>query len=106
MILQGYESQPGLNDWIGYVYTNIDVDGDGDGLVDGFEALIGTDPASYDTDCDGMSDGDEILFYDMSDSDPASHGYSDPLDGPCFANLFADGFEAGDTSQWSETVVE
>ncbi|MCP3997243.1 MAG: S8 family serine peptidase, partial [bacterium] len=65
MILQGYESQPGLNDWVGYVYTNIDVDGDGDGLVDGFEALIGTDPASYDTDCDGMSDGDEILFYDM-----------------------------------------
>ncbi len=104
MIQRGYESQPGLNDWIGYVYTNVDVDGDG--LIEGFEILIGTDPADADTDCDGMSDGEEILIYDMSDPDPASHGYSDPLDGPCFTNLFADGFETGDTSGWSETVIE
>lgn len=31
-------------------------DSDGDGLSDGFEALLGTDPALSDSDGDGLSD--------------------------------------------------
>jgi subtilisin family serine protease len=94
----GYGSQSGLADWIGYVYPN--VDGDGDDLIDGFELLLGTDPANADTDCDGVSDGAEVHTYDMADPDPALHGYGDPLDGPC---VFSDGFERGDASRWSAT---
>ncbi len=45
-------------------------------------------------------------FNDLSDPDPANHGYRDPLDGPCFVNLFADDFETGDTSQWSFAGTE
>ncbi len=93
-----YISQPSLADWLGYVYPN--VDSDGDDLIDGFELLLGTDPASPDTDCDGVSDGAEVHGYDLSDPDPAVHGYGDPLDGPC---LFSDGFESGGTSRWSSS---
>jgi len=100
MRLAGYESVAILRDWIGYVYPN--VDSDGDFLIDGFERLIGTRPDLPDTDCDGLSDGEEILFYDMSSPEPAEHGYGDPRDGPC---LFADGFESGDTSRWTEALV-
>jgi hypothetical protein len=35
-------------------------DSDGDGLTDGDEALLGTDPDKRDTDGDGASDGDEV----------------------------------------------
>jgi hypothetical protein len=94
----GYGSQSGLADWIGYVYPNVDIDGDD--LIDGFELLLGTDPANADTDCDGVDDGTEVHTYDMADPDPALHGYGDPLDGPC---LFSDGFESGATSRWSTT---
>ena len=70
----GYISQGSLNDWIGYVYPN--VDSDFDDVIDGFETLIGTDPASTDSDCDGLTDGAEVIVYD-------SDGYGDPLDGNC-----------------------
>lgn len=60
---------------LGYAYRNLDADGDD--LVDGFESLIGTDPADADSDCDGDEDGAEILVYDTTT------GYGDPLDGPC-----------------------
>ncbi len=70
----GYISPSGLNDQIGYVYPN--VDGDSDGVIDGFELLVGTDPGRDDSDCDGLSDREEILVYD-------SDGYGDPLDGVC-----------------------
>lgn len=66
----GYVSSPGLNDWIGYVYPN--VDSDGDQLINGFETLIGTNPNAADSDCDGSSDGAEVLNYP----------YSDPLGSP------------------------
>ncbi len=98
---EGYISQPTLNSWIGYVYPNIDTDEDG--LVDGFESLLGTNPALSDTDCDTISDGVEVLEYQMSDPSPANHGYSDPLDGPCIV-FFRDGFETGNTSRWSVRV--
>lgn len=72
----GYISQSTLNDWIGYVYPNADADGDR--VVDGFELVAGTDPQVADSDCDGASDGEELLDYD-------SDGYGDPLEGPCAA---------------------
>lgn len=64
-------SQSSLNDWIGYVYEN--VDSDGDTLIDGYETVVGTDTTVADSDCDGTSDGAEVHAYP----------YSDPLDGSC-----------------------
>ncbi len=92
---QGYVETTTLSTVLGYVYAN--TDSDFDGLIDGFEDLIGTKRNVYDTDCDGMPDGAEILNYDSS-----LHNYSDPLEGPC-GYLFVDGFETGDTVRWSLT---
>ncbi|MCP4545494.1 MAG: S8 family serine peptidase, partial [bacterium] len=104
MVADGYTGgQQGLSDVLGYVFPN--VDSDLDFLIDGFEDMVGTDPHLADSDCDGRTDGEELLFYDMADPDPATHGYGDPWDGPC-AILFRDGFESGDTSLWSSTFVE
>jgi len=61
----GYASQPGFNDWIGYVYPN--TDNDNDNLITGFEGLLGTNTAKADTDCDGMSDGNEVNQYPPRD---------------------------------------
>ena len=66
----GYTSVPTENDILGYVYPN--VDSDGDNLIDGFEGLLGTNPALADSDCDGLSDGTEVLNYP----------YGDPLGSP------------------------
>jgi hypothetical protein len=72
-------------------------DTDGDGLVDDFEAEIGTDPALDDTDGDGFLDGDEWS------------AFSDPLDETDFEyagdydhfpypdDLAGTGFQVGDT---------
>lgn len=65
MIALGYTRNTG-NDWIGYVYLN--QDSDRDGLIDGFEAVIGTDSTNPDSDSDGMLDGYEVNYY-----------YTDPL---------------------------
>lgn len=98
---QGYTPPGGaLADVLGYAYPN--VDSDGDGLIDGWELLIGTDPDTVDSDCDGLGDGEETLRYRDSGS-PEEHGFSDPLIGPCGSDIFEDGFEAGDTSRWSFT---
>lgn len=77
----GYTLHPLPDEWIGYVYPN--VDSDGDGVIDGFEQLIGTDPHSPDSDCDGVSDGKELLTYGPT-------GYGDPNQGPCGKVIFAD----------------
>lgn len=39
------------------------LDSDGDGIPDGREYLLGTDPGKSDTDEDGISDGDELNLY-------------------------------------------
>ncbi len=65
MASQGYTSTGGGSEVIGYVYPN--VDNDGDGLIDGFELLAGTNPLVADSDCDGASDGQEILHYPYTD---------------------------------------
>jgi len=64
MVADGYTQALG-NDWIGYVYPN--VDGDFDDVIDGFEGLIGTDRTRGDSDCDGVGDGAEILGYPNTD---------------------------------------
>ncbi len=40
--------------------VKIDVDGDGDGLLDSVEAEIGTDPGKTDSDGDEYADGEEV----------------------------------------------
>ncbi len=92
---QGYVETTTLATVLGYVYAN--TDSDFDGLINGFEDLVGTNKNVYDSDCDGASDGEEILNYNS-----AIHGYSDPLEGPC-GYLFVDGFEVGSTERWSLT---
>ncbi|MGK3987429.1 S8 family serine peptidase [Sorangium sp. So ce136] len=72
MEAEGYTETSG-NAFIGYVYPNQDTDADG--LMDGFERLLGTSPTVADTDCDGHADGDEVPLARV----PAR----DPLAGPC-----------------------
>jgi len=47
-----------------------DCDSDGDGLHDGHEIAIGTDPGDWDTDDDGRSDGHEVLGLGPIPTDP------------------------------------
>lgn len=89
----GYEPQSGANPWIGYVYEN--VDSDADWLIDGFETLIGTDPNTADSDCDGAHDGQE-LFKD--------YPYGDPLDGTC-SSIVGEVGQVTDLRHVSQTVV-
>jgi hypothetical protein len=64
---------------IGSVVFNIDADSDDDGLPDGEEIAIGTDPFDADTDDDGLSDGDEVNVHgtDPLDPDTDDDGLSD-----------------------------
>jgi subtilisin family serine protease len=75
MTAAGYTRNTG-NEWIGYVYPN--VDSDNDGLIDGFERVIGTDSNIPDSDQDGILDGTEVNVYP----------YSDPLDNIAASPLF------------------
>ncbi len=59
---------------IGYVFPNID--SDGDEVIDGQELLLNTSALGYDSDCDGYSDGEEYppLGYQATGRDPRSPG--------------------------------
>lgn len=61
---EGYTVTVG-DDWIGYVYPNVDTDQDG--LIDGFEIIAGTCRDVWDTDGDSISDGAELLNYPYTD---------------------------------------
>lgn len=65
---------------LGYVYPN--VHSDGDGLIDGQEYILGTNPFIDDSDGDGMSDGFEYP--------PAGVPFSDPMISDI---IFENGFE-------------
>jgi len=54
-----------------------DSDSDGDGLLDGQEHQIGTDPYDWDTDDDGRSDGEELTGGGPIPSDPADFDTDD-----------------------------
>jgi hypothetical protein len=64
---------------LGSVVFQIDTDSDDDGLPDGEEIAIGTDPFDDDTDDDGLSDGDEVNVHgtDPLDADTDDDGLSD-----------------------------
>ena len=85
---QGYTAAypAGSNMRLGYAYPN--VDSDGDGLIDGFEYLLGSKQNQADSDMDGIADGVEYPQAGVPVSDPCSSGR-------CRAGyLFEDGFEA------------
>lgn len=60
-----------------------DLDSDDDGLEDAVEPKYGTDPYNYDTDADGLSDGEEVYTYGTSptiwDSDEDGLGDGDEV---------------------------
>lgn len=82
-----------------------DSDMDGDGLTNDEESNLGTNPASHDSDGDGLQDGDEVNTYGTSpllsdtDSDNLDDGYevqtsqTDPLASDTDNDGFNDGFE-------------
>jgi hypothetical protein len=74
MVANGYTSNGGASEILGYVYPNVDTDGDK--LINGFETLAGTNPSVADSDCDGVSDGQELLVFGTT-------GYGDPKQGSC-----------------------
>ncbi|GLU42665.1 hypothetical protein Musp01_02890 [Muricauda sp. NBRC 101325] len=55
-------------------------DTDGDGLTDGEEADLGTDPNNPDTDGDGLTDGEEVLVIDDPNTIAEPENATDPLD--------------------------
>jgi len=81
----------GNADTLTFDFTVI-LDSDGDGLLDTEEWELGTDPYNPDTDWDGLTDGDEVLYYGtdplecdtdgdwLSDYEELWSYYTDPLD--------------------------
>lgn len=86
---------PGFPMHIGYAYPNVDTDGDG--LIDGFEYLIGTDPTSADSDGDGVPDGMEFPMAGVPVSDPCdgTEAHNNCRIDRIFANRFEDGEYVG-----------
>jgi serine protease len=64
MTAHGYTENVG-REWIGYVYPN--VDSDSDGVIDGFERILGTNLNRRDSDGDGKTDGMEVNNYPYGD---------------------------------------
>lgn len=71
-------------------------DTDDDGLTDGNECVLGTNPEVADTDNDGISDGDEVLGFDYN----GKTWYTDPLS----ADTNNDGL--GDGQEWNTGRAE
>lgn len=80
----------GANKLLGYAYSSADTDGDG--LPDGFEYAVGTNPDAADSDGDGMSDAVEFPLSGVAVSDPCLGGSMGARD--CGADeIFKDRFE-------------
>ena len=90
----------------------IDLDGDGDGLVDSEEAQVGSDPGNPDSDDDGFTDGEEFHGNTSpvdADDKPYQAGW--PIDA-CRNDIESTGAEEGDIAanfelidQFGETVT-
>jgi len=52
----------------------VDIDSDGDGLLDEEEKKFGTDPNSFDTDSDRLNDYDEVKKWKTDPNNPDSDG--------------------------------
>lgn len=82
---------------------SVEVDSDGDGLVDSLEVTLGTDPMKADTDGDGLNDGVEInLATDpLRDADKDNDGLTDAVEAidiftnPSLADTDGDGLSDG-----------
>lgn len=78
-------------------------DSDGDGLLNSYELLIGTDPNDPDTDNDGLSDGQEVQIHgtDPLNPDTDGDGLSDSMEvnttntDPLVADSDGDGLSDG-----------
>ncbi len=77
------------------------VDGDGDGVPDAQETLLGTNPADKDSDDDGVEDGDEPNYADDTDAD----GKINSRDADSDNDGLNDGTELGVTAAGSDTNV-
>ena len=73
---------PGFSTYIVTLPENLVSDTDGDGLDDGDEITLGTDPNDSDTDNDGLNDGSEVNTYgtDPLLSDTDGDGVSDGIE--------------------------
>ncbi|MBT8268641.1 MAG: gliding motility-associated C-terminal domain-containing protein, partial [Bacteroidia bacterium] len=73
---------PCVNESVSVTITVTDcaVDTDNDGLTDGQENAIGTDPGNPDTDGDGLTDGEEVNNIDDPNTEAIPERTSDPLD--------------------------
>jgi hypothetical protein len=80
---------PGSATTLGYAYPAID--SDGDGLPDGFEYVVGTNPIKADSDEDGVSDAAEFPLAGVPVSDPCAGGIG-AIDCPA-DSIFRNGFE-------------
>ena len=60
--------------------SDCNVDTDGDGLTDGEENDLGTNPNNPDTDNDGLTDGEEVLVVDDPSTTEVPEDATDPLD--------------------------
>lgn len=80
----------GSQEVMGYAYPNID--SDADGLIDGFEYVIGTRPDLADSDGDGIPDGVEFPLAGVQVSDPCV-GTNVRCSGPP-GRIFLNGFES------------
>ena len=97
---------------IGSVVFTIDADSDDDGLPDGVELAIGTDPFDPDSDDDGLSDGDEVNVHgtDPLDADSDDDGLNDGLEvalglDPLDADTDDDGIPDGQDTEFIENAI-
>ena len=120
----GEEVEVVFDEFTGKVFIRMyssptDFDGDGDGLDDLCEYLIGTNALDIDCDGDGLTDGQEVSdWYDPLNADPDGDGrsdrqekeeHTDPFsynkDWKDYTEEFVEGFLAGDFIQDTDSMA-